>query len=235
MLRFAPADPGGPGIFAARASIAETAKALGAVREEIDPRIPLGIDYHHRLSVPEAASFCQMIPRGSLAFLEEPIRCESPGAYASLRTMTDVPFAIGEEFTSKWAFLPYIERSLASFARVDVADVGGLTEARKIAGWCEAHYVDLMPHNPNGPVSTAATVHLAAACNNLAAVEILPGCNETGRDYFPAMIEREGPWYPLPTRPGLGVEIDEAAEREGEFIYRENPHWSRPDGSYTNW
>ena len=125
--------------------------------------------------------FCQRIPRGSLAFLEEPIRCENPDAYATLRTMTDVPFAIGEEFTSKWAFLPYIERGLTNYARVDVGCVGGLTEARKVAGWCEAHYIDLMPHNPIGPVCTAATVHLAAATNNFTWIECIPQLSESER------------------------------------------------------
>ncbi|HBJ32611.1 MAG TPA: galactonate dehydratase, partial [Dehalococcoidia bacterium] len=48
-------------------------------------------------------------------------------------------------------------------ARIDVCNVGGFTEAMKVAGWCEAHYIDLMPHNPLGPVSTAACVHLGAA------------------------------------------------------------------------
>ena len=60
----------------------------------------LGIDYHHRLSVAEAASFCQKMPSGTLDFLEEPIRDETPEAYESLRKLTDVPFAIGEEFSS---------------------------------------------------------------------------------------------------------------------------------------
>ena len=54
----------------------------------------------------------------------------------------------------------------ANFVRVDVSCVGGLTEAKKVAGWAEAHYIDLVPHNPIGPVCTAATVHLAACCSN---------------------------------------------------------------------
>src|SRR5262249_54149757 len=81
------------------------------------PPVVLGIAYHHRLSVAEAASFCQRMPPGTLDFLEEPIRDETPDAYASLRSMVDVPFAIGEEFQSKWQFLPYIERGLTQFAR----------------------------------------------------------------------------------------------------------------------
>ena len=70
----------------------------------------LGIDYHHRLSVAEAASFCQKMPSGTLDFLEEPIRDETPEAYESLRKLTDVPFAIGEEFSSQVA-VPALHRA----------------------------------------------------------------------------------------------------------------------------
>jgi len=247
-VRFSPADPILPLAFTretdapdttnvldVRAAIAATAERFCEVHSKVDKRIPLGIDFHHRLSVAEAASFCQMIPRGSLAFLEEPIRCETPDAYAALRAMTDVPFAIGEEFSSKWAFLPYVERGLTNFARVDVCCVGGLTEARKVAGWCEAHYIDLMPHNPIGAVCTAATVHLAAACNNCTWVEVNPRMSEGARDVFPVVLQRDGPYYPLPTAPGLGVELDEDAIGDHPFQLHEHPHLQRPDGSYTNW
>jgi len=247
-VRFAPADRIVPralrneigkedqtNVFDARASMVETAERFLEAYDAIDKRIPLGIDYHHRLSVAEAASFCQMLPRGRLAFLEEPIRNENPDAYAVLRQMTDVPFAIGEEWPSKWAALPYIERGLTNFARVDICCIGGLTEARKVAGWCEAHYIDLMPHNPIGPVCTAATVHLGAATNNFTWLETIPQLSETARDVFPVMLEREGPSYPLPTRPGLGVEMDEAAALNHPMTMHEHPQLARPDGSYTNW
>jgi len=218
-----------------RQSIAETAERFAEIYQAADKRVPMGIDYHHRLSVAEAAQFCQMIPRGSLAFLEEPIRNENPDAYEVLRKMTDVPFAIGEEWPSKWAALPYIERGLANFARVDVACIGGLTEAKKVAGWCEAHYIDLMPHNPLGPVCTAATIHLAASVNNLTWVEAVPVFNEGAAEVFPLMVERHGPYYELPTSPGLGVDFDELAAAKYPMVMREHPHMERADGSYTNW
>ena len=222
-------------MFDARSSIAETAERFTLAYEQLDKGIPLGIDYHHRLSVAEAASFCQRIPKGSLAFLEEPIRDENPDAYAALRRMTDVPFAIGEEWPSKWAALPYIERGLTDFARVDLCCIGGLTESKKVAGWCEAHYIDVMPHNPIGPVATAATVHLAAAINNFNWMEVVPRVSESARDVFPVIVEREGPFYPLPTRAGLGVELDEEAAAKHPMKMHEHPHLERPDGSYTNW
>ena len=90
------------------------------------------------------------MPSGTLDFLEEPIRDQTPAAYESLRQMVDVPFAIGEEISSKWDFLPYLERGITNFARIDVCNVGGLTEAMKVASLAETHYIDLMPHNPLG-------------------------------------------------------------------------------------
>jgi galactonate dehydratase len=85
--------------------------------------------------------------------------------------MTDIPSAIGEEFTSKWQFLPSVERGLTQFSSVDICNAGGFTEATKVAGWCEVHYIDLMPHNPLRPVCAAATIHPAAAVPNLCWME----------------------------------------------------------------
>jgi len=229
------ADPDGKNMYDTRAAIARTAAGFAEVWATLPKEIPLGVDFHHRLSVAEAASFGQMIPRGSMAFLEEPIRCELPDAYAALRQMIDTPLAIGEEWSSKWQALPYIERGLTNFCRLDVCNVGGLTEAKKIAGWCEAHYIDLMPHNPLGAVCTAATIHLCFAVNNFAWVEFNPGINESSPEVFPTMIKRNGPAFPLPTAPGLGVEFDEVMAAKQPHSGGEMPHLHKPDGSHTNW
>ena len=55
---------------------------------------------------------------------------------------------------------------------MDICNVGGFTEAMKVAGWAEAHYIDLMPHNPLGPVCTAATIQMAAAVPNFSWLEV---------------------------------------------------------------
>jgi len=238
-IRFFPV-PDREGIFDPRRSIAETAPWLVRAREELGSGVVLGIDYHHRLSVAEAASFCQKLPSGTLDFIEEPIRDETPEAYEALRRLVDVPFAIGEEFASKWQFLPYIERDIHQFNRIDVCNVGGLTEAMKVAGWSEAHYVDMMPHNPLGPICTAATVHFAAAVANFAWLETRaspaePQSHGENSEFFPVQPRLEGAGYPVSEAPGLGVEVNEDAIREQSFKFWEAPHWKRPDGSVTNW
>jgi galactonate dehydratase len=235
-------DQGGTGttnVFEPRESMAKTAEWLVKAREALGNQVVLGLDFHHRLSVAEAASFCQMMPDHTLDFLEEPIRDETPEAYEALRGMTPMPFAIGEEFASKWQFLPYIERGITQYARVDICNVGGFTEAMKVAGWAEAHYIDLMPHNPLGPICTAASVHLGAAVPNFSWLEarVTPSEPSSGRDnpeIFTEQVRLEGSWYPVPDRPGLGVEVNEAALTE-PFRFWEAPHLSRRDGSHTNW
>src|SRR3569623_1645818 len=240
VVRFFPHDQGSTSLFEPRVSIGQTAKWMVKAREALGDSVVLGVDYHHRLSVAEAASFSQKMPTGTLDFLEEPIRDETPEAYESLRTMTDVPFAIGEEFASKWQFLPYIERGIHQFYRIDVCNVGGLTEAMKVAGWSEAHYVDMMPHNPLGPICTAATVHFAAAVANFAWLETRasPGELYHGFDtpeYFPGMLPLEGAVYRVPDRPGLGVDVNEEAIQRESFRFWEAPHLHRKVGSVTNW
>ncbi len=219
-------------------SIGPTAHWLNKLREAVGDRAVLGIDYHHRLSVAEAASFCQKLGRDTLDFLEEPIRDETPEAYEALRRMTHVPFAIGEEFSSKWQFLPYIERGITNYARIDVCNVGGLTEAMKVAGWAEAHYIDLMPHNPLGPICSAATAHLAAAVPNFAWMEIRQSPTEQLGFYderlFPVQPVQQGPRLLVPTVPGLGVEFDEKAAEHPEFQPRAGRLLRRRDGSVTN-
>jgi len=232
-------------IFEPRESIPMTAKWLTKVREECGSEVVLGIDYHHRLSIAETASFCQRMPMGTLDFIEEPIRDETPEAYEALRKLTDVPFAVGEEFASKWQFLPYIEKHLTDFARVDLCNVGGFTEAMKVAGWAEAHYIDLMPHNPLGPICTAATIHMAAAVPNFAWLEVRvtqtenlyygqSGVNDA-EALFPVQPLLEGTSFPVPTAPGLGIEIDEKLAKSQAWKFWEAPHWKRRDGSVTNW
>jgi galactonate dehydratase len=226
--------------FEPRMNIADNAKWLVKAREQLGEEVVIGIDYHHRLSVAETASFCQKMPDGTLDFLEEPIRDESPEAYEALRQMTPMPFALGEEFSSKWQFAPYIERGLTNYARVDLGIVGGFTEAQKVAGWAETHYIDLMPHNPLGPVNTAATAHLAMATPNFAWLEMFQRPEEIEQQHdelYPGQFRAVGGNMQVPDKPGLGIDVDEDAIANSplhpdDFL---TTRLHRRDGSVTNW
>ena len=203
----------------------------------------------HRLSPPPQRGRDRVVlpapPRGHPGLPGRADSRREPEAYAALRRLTPVPFAVGEEFASKWQFLPFIEQHLTDFARVDICNVGGFTEAMKVAGWAEAHYIDSMPHNPLGPVCATATIHLAAAVPNFAWLEVRvtqtenlyygeSGMNDADA-LFPVQPRLAGTSFPVPTGPGLGVEIDERLAEAQTWRFWEAPHWRRPDGSVSNW
>lgn len=242
MLRLAPAEYEEgkyASTFEPRDSIAIIAEWLTDLRKEVGSKPVIGIDYHHRLSVAETISFLQRMPVGTLDFIEEPIRDETPETYETLRKMTNIPFAIGEEFASKWQFLPYIERGITQFARIDVCNVGGITEAMKVAAMAEAHYIDLMPHNPIGPICTAATLHVAAASPNFSWLEEMnthvenPGLDDA--NYYPIQPQIDGTRYKLSDTPGLGVDFNEELALKEGFKMVEAPRLKKKDGSFTNW
>jgi galactonate dehydratase len=146
-----------------------------------------------------------------------------------------VPIAAGEQLHSKWQFRQIIEEELIDYARVDLCLAGGLTEGRKIATMAEAHHVKLATHNPLGPVSTAACLHLNLACPNVGVQEQPRRPGTTLTDVFPVQMEWQDGYLLPPTRPGLGVEFDREAARAHPFQMAGLPRLHRTDGSFTNW
>ena len=226
-------------IFEPRESLNKTAKWIIEARKELGTEVVLGVDLHHRFSVAEAASFCNKLPQGTLDFLEEPIRDETPSAYNALRKMTNIPFAIGEEFASKWQFIPYIENDITQFARIDICNVGGITESMKVAGWCESHYIDMMPHNPLGPICTAASIHYGASVPNFAWLETRESSAENAGFFDDEIIQSshkmQNAMYVVSDEPGLGVKVNEDYLKNSKFKQWDPPQLERNDGSVTNW
>jgi galactonate dehydratase len=118
--------------------------------------------------------------------------------------------AAGERLYTKWGFRELLERQLVNVVQPDICHAGGITELKKIAALAETYYVSLAPHNPQGPISLAASVQLAAAIPNFAILEYVP--NQPRRDQVqrqPLVVR--GGHVELPTTPGLGVDLDESA------------------------
>ncbi|WP_447927300.1 mandelate racemase/muconate lactonizing enzyme family protein [Vreelandella sp. EE27] len=230
-----------PPRFDPQDAIARWPEILVQARRALGNRLMLGIDLHHRFSVAEAASFMARAEGAQLDFVEEPIRDEAPLAYQGLRRLTHVPFAIGEEFSSSFQFSPYIEQGLCDFARIDICNVGGFTEAMRVGAWSAAHGLEVMPHNPLGPICTAATVHMAATLRNHSFLECweTPGEDNASRQDSPIFLRRlklDGADFILPNEPGLGIDVDEVELADAmPFQHSEMPHLRRRDGAFTNW
>jgi L-alanine-DL-glutamate epimerase-like enolase superfamily enzyme len=222
-------------ILEPRAAVLTAIKQFQAVREAIGDEVEITFDVHTRLDLPDAVWLCQEVEPFRPYFIEDPLRSENPDSFKTLRPRTRVPLAAGEQFSSKWEFRQLIEEEWIDYARIDLCIVGGFTEAKKIAGWCETHYIKLAVHNPLGPVSTAACLQLNLACPNFGVQEQPRRTNTLLTDVVPVQPEWEDGYLLPPAGPGLGIEFDREAAKKHPFQMIELPHLRRLDGSFTNW
>ena len=217
-------------------SIRLAEEQMAIVREAIGPEVQICFDVHTQLDTAHVISLCKDLEPYKPFFIEDPLRAENPGSYRTLARHVRLPLAAGEQWASKWSFREVIEEELISYARIDVCNVGGLTEALKITHWAETHYIDIAPHNPLGPVSAAACTALCMASTNVGVLEMprRPGTFET--DLFPLQVDWRDGYAVANDQPGLGVEMDESvAESRRTEPGGWPPVLRRNDGAFTNW
>lgn len=127
---------------------------------------------------------------------------------AQVARATSIPIATGERLTTKYEFQRLLMEGAASILQMNVARVGGLLEAKKIAGMAEAFYAQIAPHLYNGPVGAAASLHLAAASPNLLIHEAIMDFSGFHADVLRRkLVVEDGHMIPSDA-PGLGIELN---------------------------
>jgi galactonate dehydratase len=236
-VRFGANEGSGPdrsGIYEQSRALDWTVAAFGALRDALGPEIEICVDFHQRTTPPYAIQLAKELAPMRPFFIEDPLRAENPAEFAYLRQHISVPIATGEQLPSKWDFRELIERSLLDYCRVDLCIAGGLTEARKIAGWCETHYIEQVPHNPLGPVSTAACLHFDLS-TPLFAVQELTWRPDLLADVVTTDMRLEGGNLYSGGSPGLGVELDDEAALASPYEHPGLRILYREDQSVTDW
>ena len=228
---------GNPDILEPVESIRLAVEQMAMVREAVGPDIQLCFDVHTRLDTAHVVTMCRALEPYNPFFIEDPLRSENPASYRTLARHVSLPIAAGEQWASKWSFREVIEEELINYARIDLCIVGGLTEALKITHWAETHYIDIVPHNPLGPVSAAACVNLCMASTNVGVQEMPKRPGSFATDLFPVQIEwADGYAWTPSDRPGLGVDFDEdVAKANPAPLNGWTPQLRRNDGAFTNW
>lgn len=222
------------GGFDAGRAIRHSARVTEAVREAVGEDVEITIDVHQRLSPVRAVEFGEAVRDTRPLFVEDPVRPEDPCAYRRLKGRMPVPTATGENLYSKWQFCTLIEEELTDYLRTDLALVGGITEARKVAVLGETHFMEVVPHCARGPLLELVTLHFSTAVSNVLVQEHTGG-PEWWNDVLPGLPDFSGGYALPPDAPGLGVEFDEAAAAKHPFVQRQMPRWRKPDGSVQDW
>jgi galactonate dehydratase len=198
------------------AKIGDAIDAVRQFREAVGDAVDLCIEIHRRLTPAEAIVLARGIEPYQPFFYEDPILPDNFDAMGLVAENIRIPIATGERLHTIFEFEMLLRRGAVQFVRPDVCMCGGITGAKKIAALAEANYVGVVPHNPLGPVSTAACVQLAACIPNFAIQEY-----PTGEDVPPkseimkTMLAYDGHGSLIvPDAPGIGVELaPDAAER----------------------
>ena len=200
-----------------RLSAAELRRAVAvvaAVRDAVGPDVDLMIEMHGRFSPDTAAQVAAAIEPFAPRWIEEPVPPENAAALARVRRATNTSIATGERIHTIWDAAPFVEGGDVDIIQADLTHFGGFTGMRRLAGWTEAHYLTLAPHNVGGPVATAANVHFAVATRN---VDIVEHFNDFADAWVSELVDvapvvdRADGCFGVPERPGLGLRLDHDA------------------------
>ncbi|MDZ7616819.1 MAG: galactonate dehydratase [Patescibacteria group bacterium] len=181
------------------------------VVEAVNGRAEVLIEGHGRFDLPTATRIAHALEDFNILWFEEPLIPDTLEALADLRSRVKVPLSFGERLYSTWEFRSLLELRAADFVQPDVSHAGGITELRKIAAIAESHHVPFCPHNPSGPVANAATLQLAASQPGFYLLETMASDVPYRHEICDAPVTLCDGCMVIPDKPGLGVDIDEAA------------------------
>ncbi len=221
-----------PRIVETKGFVDYAAECFAALREAGGPETDIAIDFHGAISPQTAKLLIKALEPHQPFFVEEPVQCQNVDAMAEIARGTHLPIATGERIFTKWGFREILEKRAASILQPDLCHAGGITEVRLIAGMAEAYYVAIAPHNPLGPISLAAGIQLAASIPNFLCQEQV----SLGEGYLKKPFEVRDGYIPIPTGPGLGIELDEeAVAAKIDHDWRNPETYDSDDGSVVDW
>ena len=203
--RYSTFDPRQPGLE----ELERCERYVGSVREAVGDRCDLLFGTHGQFTPSGAIRLAKRLEQYDPLWFEEPTPPEIPEEMARVARATSIPIATGERLTTKYEFSRVLETGAASILQLNLGRVGGLLEAKKIAGMAEAHYAQIAPHLYCGPVVGAANIQLSACSPNFLLLEGIRDWGGFHAEILKTPIQWEDGYVIPPTAPGLGVELDE--------------------------
>jgi galactonate dehydratase len=213
----------------------ETIKTVAEYREVLGNDVDLCIEIHRQLTPAEAIVLARGIEPYHPFFYEDPVLPDNFDAMALVAHNIYIPIATGERLHTIYEFEMLLRRGAVQYVRPDVCMVGGLSHAKKIAALAEAHHVGVVPHNPLGPVSTAACVQLAACIPNFALQEYPLGEERPPKsEMVKKPLTLENGFLIVPDSPGIGIELTEDVQERLPYKPRHVQTRLHVDGSVVD-
>ena len=208
-----------------RESDERATEVVAAVREAVGPDFALMVDVGYAWdSVERAARAIEAWAPYDLFFVETPLWSDDLDGYAELARRTPTRIAAGEWLATRFEFEELIDRGLVAVAQPDIGRVGGLTEAQRVCELAATRGRLIVPHAWKTGITVAAAAHLAAVTPHCPYFEFLPGAlaeSALRRDLLVEELALVDGRLALPSKPGLGVELDpEAFQRFKEAAER---------------
>jgi galactonate dehydratase len=187
--------------------------SMAAIREAVGPQVEVMVDCHSFFDVALAERVARRLEPQQLAWYEEPVAPEKTDETLAIRRRIQQPMAGGEVLFGVAGFSPLTRNRAVNVIMPDVKHCGGLLELTRIATVAEQDGVAVAPHNPSGPVSTAASVQVCAVLKNFRLLEFQWGESEWRHDVVTPSERFENGSIQVPDRPGLGIELDDRIVR----------------------
>ena len=184
-------------------------KVVEKVREAVGSKCDLLIGTHGQMTTSSAIRLAKRLERFDPLWLEEPVPPENVEEMARVARSTSIPIATGERLATKYEFSTLLEKQAASILQFALGRVGGILEAKKIAGMAEAHYAELAPHLYCGPIEGAANIQIDTCSPNFLIQEGIETWTGFHAEILKEPIKWEDGYIIPPTKPGLGVELNE--------------------------
>ena len=185
-------------------------KFVKTVREAVGNRCDLLFGTHGQMTTSSAIRLARRLEKLDPLWLEEPVPPENIREMARVARSTSIPIATGERLATKYEFAALLGHQAASILQMALGRVGGILEAKKIAGMAEAHYAQIAPHLYCGPIEGAANIQISTCSPNFLILEGIQTWGGFHAEILKTPIHWEQGYVIPPTAPGLGVELNEA-------------------------
>ena len=179
------------------------------IHSSVKNKCDLLIGTHGQMTTASAIRLAKRLEKFDPMWFEEPVPPENFEEMGRVSLSTSIPIATGERLTTKYEFSKILQSQGASILQMNLGRVGGILEAKKIAGLAETHYAQIAPHLYCGPIVGAANIQISTCSPNFLILEGVKNWQDFYSEILVEPIKWENGYVIPPNKPGLGVELNE--------------------------